>query len=87
VLFRAPSFETAGYLYATMAGGAPLGTALKWRLLLPAALFAMLGPRADDIARKATPSRWLAFAVALGLVLLLLRLGDEQNYEFIYFQF
>jgi D-alanyl-lipoteichoic acid acyltransferase DltB (MBOAT superfamily) len=87
VLFRAPSFETAGYLYATMAGAAPLGAALKWRLLLPAALFAMIGPRADDIARRATPSRWLALGLALALVLLLLRLGDEQNYEFIYFQF
>jgi alginate O-acetyltransferase complex protein AlgI len=87
VLFRAPSFETAGYLYAIMAGGAPLGVALKWRLLLPAALFAMLGPTADEIARRARPSLWLALALALGLVLLLLKLGDEQNYEFIYFQF
>jgi D-alanyl-lipoteichoic acid acyltransferase DltB (MBOAT superfamily) len=87
VLFRAPSFETAGYLYGIMVGGAPLGTALKWRLLLPAALFAMLGPTADEIARKVRPSRWLAAAVGIGLVLLLLKLGDEQNYEFIYFQF
>jgi D-alanyl-lipoteichoic acid acyltransferase DltB (MBOAT superfamily) len=87
VLFRAPSFEVAGRLYAIMAGAAPLGAALKWRLLLPAALFAMLGPTAHDIASKARPSRGLAMALALGLVLLLLKLGDEQNYEFIYFQF
>jgi alginate O-acetyltransferase complex protein AlgI len=87
VLFRAPSFEVATRLYAAMAGWAPWGAALKWRLLLPAALFAMLGPTANEIAQGARPSRLLAFALALGLVLLLLKLGDEQNYEFIYFQF
>jgi len=87
VLFRAPSFEVAGRLYAIMAGAAPLGSALKWRLLLPAALFAMLGPTAHHIASEARPSRGLALALALGLVLLLLKLGDEQNYEFIYFRF
>jgi alginate O-acetyltransferase complex protein AlgI len=87
VLFRAPSFEVAGQLYAVMAGAAPLGAALKWRLLLPAALFAMVGPTAYDIATNARPSRWLAIALALGFVALLLKLGDEQNYEFIYFQF
>ena len=87
VLFRAPSFTAAGHLYAIMAGGAPLGAALKWRLLLPAAAFAMLGPTAHDLALGARPSRWLAVALALALVLLLLQLGNEQNYEFIYFQF
>ncbi|MFI4986261.1 MAG: MBOAT family O-acyltransferase [Alphaproteobacteria bacterium] len=87
VLFRAASFETAGRLYAVMAGFAPLGAALKWRLLLPAALIAMLGPTAYDLAARARPSRGLALALALGFVLLLLKLGDEQNYEFIYFQF
>jgi D-alanyl-lipoteichoic acid acyltransferase DltB (MBOAT superfamily) len=87
VLFRAPSFETAGRLYAVMVGAAPMGAALKWRLLLPAALFATLGPTAHELAMKARPSRGLAVALALALVLLLLRLGDEQNYEFIYFQF
>jgi alginate O-acetyltransferase complex protein AlgI len=87
VLFRAPSFEVAARLYAAMAGFAPMGAALKWRLLLPAALFAMLGPTAYEIARDALPSRLLSLALALGLVILLLKLGDEQNYEFIYFQF
>jgi alginate O-acetyltransferase complex protein AlgI len=87
VLFRAPSFDVAGHIYALMAGAAPLGALLKWRLLLPAALFAMLGPTAYEVAQRLRPSRALAFALALALVLLLLRLGDEQNYEFIYFQF
>jgi alginate O-acetyltransferase complex protein AlgI len=87
VLFRAPSFETAGKLYAVMLGAAPLGAALKWRLLLPAALFAMLGPTAHEIATRLRPSRSFAVALALALVLLLLRIGDEQNFEFIYFQF
>jgi len=87
VLFRAPTFEVAGEFYASMAGAAPLGAALKWRLLLPAALFAMLGPTAYDVAAKLRPSRLLAMLLALALVLLLLKLGDEQNYEFIYFQF
>jgi len=87
VLFRAPSFEAATRLYAAMAGFAPMGAALKWRLLLPAALFAMLGPTAHDIAQRTPPTRLAALALALGLVLLLLMLGNEQNFEFIYFQF
>jgi len=87
VLFRAPSFEAATRLYAAMAGFAPVGAALKWRLLLPAALFAMLGPTAHDIAQRTPPTRLAALALALGLVLLLLMLGNEQNFEFIYFQF
>jgi alginate O-acetyltransferase complex protein AlgI len=97
VLFRAPSFEVAGQLYMTMAGAtpfgaaplsaAPLGAVLKWRLILPAALFALVGPTAHDIAMKARPSRGLALLLALAFVLLLLQLGNEQNYEFIYFQF
>ena len=87
VLFRAPSFEVAEKLYLTLAGAAPLGSALKWRLLVPAAAFAMIGPTAYDIAMKARPSKGRAVALALALVLLLLELGNEQNYEFIYFQF
>jgi D-alanyl-lipoteichoic acid acyltransferase DltB (MBOAT superfamily) len=87
VLFRAPSFEVAGRLYMIMAGAAPWGATLKWRLLLPAALFATVGPTAYEIVMKARPSRGLALALALALVLLLLKLGNEQNYEFIYFQF
>ncbi|MBV9567020.1 MAG: MBOAT family protein [Hyphomicrobiales bacterium] len=87
VLFRAPSFEVAERLYLALAGAAPFGAALKWRLLLPAAAFAMIGPTAYDIAMKARPSEGLGVALALALVLLLLELGNEQNYEFIYFQF
>jgi len=87
VLFRAPTFEAAGRLYGAMLGAAPLGAALKWRLLLPAALIAMLGPTAYDAAMRARPSRGLAMGLALAFVLLLLKLGNEENYEFIYFQF
>jgi alginate O-acetyltransferase complex protein AlgI len=87
VLFRAPSFEVAERLYVTLAGAAPFGAALKWRLLLPAAGFAMIGPTAYDIAMKARPSKGLGVALAFAFVLLLLELGNEQNYEFIYFQF
>ncbi|MBV8766897.1 MAG: MBOAT family protein [Hyphomicrobiales bacterium] len=87
VLFRAPSFDVAQRLYLTLAGAGPLGAALKWRLLLPAAIFAMVGPTAYDIAMKARPSKGLGLALAFAFVLLLLELGNEQNYEFIYFQF
>ena len=87
VLFRAPSFEVAERLYMTLAGAAPFGAALKWRLLLPAAGFALIGPTAYDIAMKARPSKGLGVALAFAFVLLLLELGNEQNYEFIYFQF
>ncbi len=46
-----------------------------------------LGPTAWNAVHRLPPRRSLALAVALLFVLVLLKIGDDANYEFIYFQF
>jgi D-alanyl-lipoteichoic acid acyltransferase DltB (MBOAT superfamily) len=87
VLFRATSFEAALAIYKGLFGMAPLGSGFKWRALLPAAAFAMLGPTAWALVHRATPARWIALLAAALFVFVLLKIGDDANYEFIYFQF
>ncbi len=52
-----------------------------------AGLVATLGPTAWNAVHRLPPRRSLALAVALLFVLVLLKIGDDANYEFIYFQF
>lgn len=87
VLFRATSFEAAITIYKGLFGLAPLGTGFKWRALLPAAAFAIIGPTAWALVHRLTPSRWLAVAAGVLFVLILFKIGEDANYEFIYFQF
>ncbi|MBV9076165.1 MAG: MBOAT family protein, partial [Methylobacteriaceae bacterium] len=87
VLFRAPTFEAAGAIYRAMLGFAPLGHDLRWRTIALAAAVATLGPTAWAAVHRAPPSRLLAVAVAIAFVLALFKIGDDANYEFIYFQF
>ncbi|MFO1148475.1 MAG: MBOAT family O-acyltransferase [Alsobacter sp.] len=87
VLFRAQTFEAAERIYAAMAGFAPVGSGFKWRMLVVAALVAMVGPTAWSLVQAAQPRRWIAVAAALLLVVVLLKIGDDASYEFIYFQF
>lgn len=87
VLFRAPHFEAALAIYKGLFGLAPMGSGMKWRALLPAATFAMLGPTAWTLAHRIPPARWIAIAAGLLLVIVLFKIGDDANYEFIYFQF
>lgn len=87
VLFRATSFEAALTIYKAMLGFAPHGTGFKWRALLPAAAFAMLGPTSWALVHKLPPARWIAVLTAILFVLVLFKIGDDANYEFIYFQF
>jgi D-alanyl-lipoteichoic acid acyltransferase DltB (MBOAT superfamily) len=87
VLFRATSFEAALAVYKALLGFGGPGAGFKWRALVPAALFAMLGPTAWALAHRLPPSRWLAALLALLLVLILFKIGEDANYEFIYFQF
>lgn len=87
VLFRANSFEAALTIYKGLLGFAPLGSGFKWRALLPAAAFAMIGPTAWALVHKLPPARWLALATAVLFVIILLKIGEDANYEFIYFQF
>ncbi|MGY2046918.1 MBOAT family O-acyltransferase [Methylobacterium sp. JK268] len=87
VLFRAPSFEAALAVYKALAGFAPAGGGLKWRAFVPALLLALAGPTASTLAQRAPPRRMVAAALGLLLVAALLRIGDEANFNFIYFQF
>jgi alginate O-acetyltransferase complex protein AlgI len=87
VLFRATNFEAALAIYKGLFGLAPLGTGFKWRALLPAAAFAIIGPTAWALVHKLPPARWLAVLTAVLFVLVLFKIGDDANYEFIYFQF
>lgn len=87
VLFRAESFAAARRIFAALFGFAPVGWGFKWRAIALAAVFAMVGPTAWTLAQRMQPRRWVAFALALLFVAVLLKIGDDANYEFIYFQF
>jgi D-alanyl-lipoteichoic acid acyltransferase DltB (MBOAT superfamily) len=87
VLFRATSFEAAVIMYKGLVGLAPLGTGVKWRALAIAAGFAMIGPTSWEIVQKMPFTRWAAAIFAVLFVFVLLKIGDDANYEFIYFQF
>jgi D-alanyl-lipoteichoic acid acyltransferase DltB (MBOAT superfamily) len=87
ILFRAASFDAALILYKALFGFAPWGSAFKWRTIAIAAAVATLGPTAWAAAHRIPPRRGIAVAVAVLFLLVLLKIGDDTNYEFIYFQF
>ncbi|EIZ82943.1 membrane bound O-acyl transferase MBOAT family protein [Methylobacterium sp. GXF4] len=87
VLFRATSFEAALLIFNGLFGLAPHGSGFKWRTIAVAALVATIGPTAWAAVHRLPPKRILAFGFALLFVVVLLKIGDDANYEFIYFQF
>ncbi len=87
VLFRATSFEAAIAIFKGLFGLAPSGHGFKWRAFAPALLVALVGPTAWAAVHRLPPRPALAIAFAVLLVAVLLRIGDDANYEFIYFQF
>ncbi|ACA18541.1 membrane bound O-acyl transferase MBOAT family protein [Methylobacterium sp. 4-46] len=87
VLFRAPSFDAAVAIYKGLAGFGPAGEGLKWRAFLPALVAALAGPTAWAAVHRIPPRPAAAAAFGLLLAAALLRIGDEANYTFIYFQF
>ena len=87
VFFRATSFEAALIVFKGLFGLGPRGSGFKWRTIALAALVAMVGPTAWAAVHRLPPSRLVALGFALVLVIVLLKIGDDANYEFIYFQF
>ena len=87
VLFRAPTFEAALRIYEALIGLAPTGHGFKWRSIAAAAAVATIGPTAWEAAHKAPASRWVAVATAILFVAAVFKMGNDENYEFIYFQF
>jgi alginate O-acetyltransferase complex protein AlgI len=87
VLFRAQTFDAALTMYKGLFGLAGMGDGFKWRALVLAAAVAMIGPTAWEAAQKIPPARWTAVLFAILFVVVLFKIGDDANYEFIYFQF
>ncbi|WP_375463971.1 MBOAT family O-acyltransferase [uncultured Methylobacterium sp.] len=87
VLFRAASFEAALIVFKGLFGLGPAGSGFKWRTIAVAAAVATLGPSAWAAVHRLPPHRLLAAAFGLLFVIVLLKIGDDANYEFIYFQF
>jgi D-alanyl-lipoteichoic acid acyltransferase DltB (MBOAT superfamily) len=87
VLFRATTFEAALAIYKALAGFAPHGQGFKWRTIALAAAFALLGPTAWAAIHRVRPRAWIAASLAGATAILLFKIGDETNYEFIYFRF
>ena len=87
VLFRAASFEAAILIFKGLFGLAPRGSGFRWRTIAVAALVAGVGPTAWAAVHRLPPRRVLALGFALLFVVVLLKIGDDANYEFIYFQF
>jgi alginate O-acetyltransferase complex protein AlgI len=87
VLFRAQTFDAAMAIYKGLVGLNGLGGGFKWRALAIAAAVAIIGPTSYALSEKLRPTPWLAVLLAIVFVLVLLKIGDDANYEFIYFQF
>lgn len=87
VLFRAPSLDGALVMYQALLGYAPMGDGFKWRAIVAAAAVALVGPTSWQVAGRYPFSARTAIPVALLFVLVLLKIGDDANFEFIYFQF
>lgn len=87
VLFRAPSFDAALRIYEGLFGYGAVGVGFKWRAIAAAAAVAIIGPTAWTLVHKVSPRSWIAVAFAVLFVLVLFKIGDDANYEFIYFQF
>jgi len=73
-------------LYASLVRS-PHEMALRWRLIAAAAAFATLGPTAWALVHRLPLWRPVAIAFATVFVLVLFKIGDAVNYQFIYFQF
>ncbi len=89
VIFRAPTFEIAGGILHSMAALSGWGGGLQEPVLLTiAALVSVLVPSAHQIKDfNVPPSRPLAVAGAIAVVVCLFRVGKSDALNFIYFQF
>jgi alginate O-acetyltransferase complex protein AlgI len=92
VLFRAADFSVAWQMLSTMVGGqgfagaGVVGEHLVYVLI--GALFAVIGVTNLEVAQSLwLARRSVAITAALGLVLVVLRVGQGRTLEFIYFQF
>ena len=87
VLFRVADFGAATRVFSGLAGLDGLGSGLNLRLVGVAALVAMVGPTTFDVSQSLRLTGPLALGLALLFMAALLTIGDDANYEFIYFRF
>src|SRR5829696_5049416 len=85
VPFRATSVDAALRMYRGLFGVAEWRFGFKWRSIAIAAAVAILGPAAWVFVHKLPPQRWIAVAFAALFAIVLFKIGDDANYEFIYF--
>jgi alginate O-acetyltransferase complex protein AlgI len=88
VVFRAGSLEAAWRIYEGMALW-PTGRLNGQNTLILAFVVAVLLPPSHELCRRLTekPNRLVAAGLAVAATVMLVLLGNRENYEFIYFQF
>jgi D-alanyl-lipoteichoic acid acyltransferase DltB (MBOAT superfamily) len=87
LIFRSGSFEVAARMYKGLFGFGAEGFHIKWRALALAAAISMIGPTSWTVIHKLPANRWVAIGVAVFFTMVLFKIGNDANYEFIYFQF
>jgi alginate O-acetyltransferase complex protein AlgI len=89
VFFRSPSFDVADRILHDLAFGGSSITQNGWRTVAIAALCALALPASHEICRRLTERPHWSIAVGLSAasVAIMVALGSESSYEFIYFHF
>jgi uncharacterized membrane protein len=86
-LFRAPSFAAALPIFHGLTGFAAVGALPNLAPLALGGAVALLAPTTWSLATRLRPSPVLGAILAVLLLVVLVRIGDGENYEFIYFRF
>ena len=89
IFFRSPSVEIAIRVVKALVAGGASGGHNGWRTIMIAAAWAILLPPSHVICRKLTERPLWPVALALGAVsaAIIVAIGSDHTYEFIYFQF
>jgi alginate O-acetyltransferase complex protein AlgI len=88
VLFRAGSLEAAWRIYEGMIAW-PTQRVSGYLTLLTAMAVAVLLPPSHELVRRLTesPNRLVAAGLAAAMFAVIVLLGGNENYQFVYFQF
>ena len=92
VLFRSVDLTSAWAMFGSLVGYAPhaetvLG-ALRYRNFALAAAIVLFSPNSQQLVlERMQPRSWVAVGFAIALVAVFLELGNNDNIEFIYFEF
>jgi len=89
VIFRAGSLEAAWHVFSGLAAPLPLDRARELLPLVAAPLVAFLLPASQDIVAFFTrkPDAVLAGLLGIGILALLIQIGERGLHEFVYFKF